>query len=162
MATPGSYPLDAKRVLEAINGAPPSHASGMLFETLTRIDPYLLEGILLHRTPIPQGVSARAIRDNLAELFGIRKADAAELLSTSPSRLSRSDLVDARILDRTYAITHTFARVAAALGAQDATRWLKTPNPALDNEAPIELLGTSYGEKRVDNLIEALLSGAIV
>jgi uncharacterized protein (DUF2384 family) len=52
--------------------------------------------------------------------------------------------------------------VAAVLGTKDAASWFKAPNPALDNEAPLGLLGTSYGEKRVENLIEGLLSGAIV
>lgn len=162
MATTAAHPLDAARVLEQIDGQAPSHSWNVLFETITRVDPYQLEGILLERTPIPIAANARIIRDNLAEILSIRKADAAQLLGVSQSRFSRSKQVDAHILDRTYAITHTFVRVAAVLGAKNASAWFKTPNPGLDGEAPLELLGTSYGEKRVDNLIEGLLNGAIV
>lgn len=162
MAITASHPLDGDSVLEQIDGQPPSHAWNVLFEAVAHVDPYQLEGILLGRTPIPIAANARTIRDNLAALLDVRKADAANLLGVSQSRFSRSDRVDAHILDRTYAITHTFVRVAAVLGPRDASDWFKTPNPALDGEAPLELLGTSYGEKRVDNLIEALLNGAIV
>jgi uncharacterized protein (DUF2384 family) len=160
MATTAPHRLDVEGVLEQIDGQPPSHAWNVLFEAITNIDPYQLEGILRGRIPIT--ASARAIRDNLADLLTIRKADAAGLLGVSQSRFSRSNRVDANMLDRTYAITHTFARVAAVLGPKNANVWFTTPNPALDGEAPLELLGTSYGEKRVDNLIEGLLGGAIV
>ena len=162
MTTTAPRPLDAQRVLEQIDGQPPSHAWNVLFETITLVDPYRLEGILLNHVPIPSAANARTIRDNLAELLAIRKADAAKLLGVSQSRFSRSNHVDAHILDRTYAITHTFARAAAVLGAKNAGNWFKAPNPGLDGEAPLELLGTSYGEKRVDNLIGGLLNGAIV
>lgn len=140
----------------------PSHASGVLFESITGVDPYELDGIFSGRAPVPEDVSARALRDNLSELLGISKAAAADLLDTSPSRLSRSDRTDIRMLDRAHAIARTFVTVAAVVGSTNAAGWLKMPNTALDHEAPLQLLGSSYGEKRVENLIEGLLGGAIV
>lgn len=157
-----THPRPPRDVLERLEGAAPSEAREAIFESITNVSADLLEGILLHRAPVPDAASARAIRDHLAELLDVRKADAAKLLATSQSSFSRSDRVDARLLDRAYAISHAFARVAAVLGATAAASWFKAPNPALDNEAPIGLLGTSYGEKRVDDLVEGLLHGAIV
>jgi hypothetical protein len=154
--------VSTRHVLAQIKDQPHSRASSLLFESITNVDPYELDSIFRHRTPVPEETSAREIRDHLAELFSVPKAAAADLLDTSQSRLSRSDRVDIRILDRTYAIIRTFVSVAAVLGTKDAASWFKAPNPALDNEAPLGLLGTSYGEKRVENLIEGLLSGAIV
>jgi hypothetical protein len=157
-----SLPISTQQALRQIEDQSHSRASSLLFESITNVDPYELDNIFRHRTPVPQETSARGIRDNLAELFSVPKAAAADLLDTSQSRLSRSDRVDTRILDRTYAIIRTFVSVAAVLGPKDAASWFKAPNAALDNETPLGLLGTSYGEKRVENLIEGLLGGAIV
>lgn len=153
---------DLDVIVKIMEEAPPGRAWNSLFQYITNLDPYLLEGIILQRVPVPDNVSAREIIENLVTFFEIRKSDAADLLGISPSRISRNDQVDPRILDRVYAIAHTFVHAAAVLGPEDAVRWFKTANPALDNEAPLALLGTSYGEKLVDNLITGLLHGAIV
>lgn len=148
-------------VLQQLNGMAPSHASGLLFESITGVDSYELDGIFSSQTAVPQDASARDLRDNLAELLEISKAAATDLLDTSPSRLSRSDRIDMRMLDRAHAIARTLVTVTAVVGPARAADWLKRPNPALDHEAPLHLLGSSYGEKRVENLIEGLLGGAI-
>lgn len=149
-------------VIQQLKNLPPSHASNMLFEAVTGVDSYGLDEVFASRTPVPQGVGARALRDNIAELLGIAKAAAATLLDTSPSRLSRSDRIDARMLDRAHAVARTYVTVAGVLGAANAASWLRMPNMALDSLAPVELLQSSYGVKRVENLIEGLLGGAIV
>lgn len=66
------------------------------------------------------------------------------------------------MLDRAQGVSQVFIEVAAVLGPKGAQGWLKTPNPGLDNAPPYKLLGTSYGENRVRNLITALLNGAVV
>ena len=154
--------LDVAGLLARIEGAPPSHGWTILFETITGVDIYRLEGILLNRSDVPTTASARTIVDNLARFLDVRVRDALDLLSTTSSRVSRNDRVDATMLDRAYAVAHTYARVAAVLGTTQARAWFKTPNPALDGDTPIALLGTRYGERRIENLIDALLNGAIV
>ena len=145
-----------------LNDMAPSHAAAALFESITGVDSHDLDGIFGSQAVMPQDVSARGLRDNLAELLGISKAAAADLLDTSPSRLSRSDRIDLRMLDRAHAVIRTFVTVAAVVGPHSAADWLKRPSVALDQRAPLQLLGSSYGEKRVENLIDGLLGGAIV
>lgn len=162
MTQAGAVDRKPSEVLQHLHDMTPSHASGVLFESITGVDSYELDGIFSSQAAVPQDASARELRDNLAELLGISKAAAAALLNTSPSRLSRSDRIDTRMLDRAHAIARTLVTVTAVVGPARAADWLKRPNAALDNEAPLQLLGSSYGEKRVENLIEGLLSGAIV
>ena len=133
-----------------------------LFESLTRVDPASLDRFLVHDEALPEQLSARGIRDRVAGFLGIRKGDADELLGTSSSRLSRNDRVDVDGLDRTYALTRVVERVAAVVGTERARLWLREPNPGLEGEIPLELLQTRYGGERVENLVEALLHGAVV
>lgn len=154
--------LDKLQVDAVLDSPSPTISGEDLFELITTLDVKQLQQVLLHQETVPKAVSARGIRDNLAGLFSVSKADAASLLGTSPSRLSRSDDVDARMLDRTYALADTYAVVAAVLGPSDAGRWFTTPNRGLDDHRPLHLLGSNFGTKRVNELIESLLSGSIV
>lgn len=133
-----------------------------LFESLTSVNPENLNRFLVHDEALPQGLSARLIRNRVADFLHIRKSDADELLGTSSSQLSRSDRVNPEILDRTYALARTFERVSAVIGPEHARYWLSEPNPGLEGEVPLELLQTRYGGERVENLVEALLNGAVV
>ncbi len=162
MAQAGTPFRKPSEVLRRMSGMAPSHAAAALFESITGVDSHDLDGIFSSQAVMPQDVSARGLRDNLAELLGISKAAAADLLDTSPSRLSRSNRIDIRMLDRAHAVIRTFVTVAAVVGPHSAADWLKRPSVALDQRAPLQLLGNSYGEKRVENLIEGLRGGAIV
>lgn len=151
-----------ERALDRSGGRSASRATNVLFHEITGVDPYQLPNILLRDASIPQSTSARATRDCLAGLLRVRKADASELLGSSDSRFSRNDTVDRDILDRTFAILDIFVPVAAALGAANAADWLNSPHAALDGQVPIRLLGTNYGRKLVNDLVDALLAGAYV
>ena len=99
---------------------------------------------------------------NLSALLGLRSKEVAAMLGVSESRVSRNDQVTLAILDRTEGVSDTFAYVAAVLGFTHARDWLKAPNVALEGVAPYTLLGTHYGQKKVENLIIALLNGAVI
>lgn len=99
---------------------------------------------------------------NLSTLLGLRSREVAALLGVSESRVSRNNQVTLVILDRTEGVSDTFADVAAVLGFTHARDRLKAPNAALEGAAPYMLLGTHYGQKKVKNLITALLNGAVI
>lgn len=154
--------LDIEKLLSEIRRMPVGASKRKIFGDITWLDYYDLDDIWLGRKDVPEETSASALLTNLSLLLDIRKRDAASILGVSESRISRNDRVDIPMLDRAQGVSEVFAHVAAVLGPEGAQVWFKTPNPALDNEPPYKLLGTSYGERRVANLITALLNGAVV
>lgn len=154
--------FDTEQLFGEIQAAPVSASKRKIFGSVTWLDYHVLDDIWLGRKPVPEEASAGALLSNLALLLDIRKRDAASILGVSESRVSRNDRVDVPMLDRAQGVSEVFARVTAALGPEGAQVWFKAPNPALEGEPPYKLLGTSYGERRVENLITALLSGAVV
>lgn len=138
------------------------HAANIVFEEFTGVDPYDLPGILIRGGPVESNVGAKRLRGRLAELLHARLAEAGALLGASESRFSRNDNVDREMLDRTHAILDTYMRVAATLGPEHAAKWFNTPHPALDDQAPMQLLKTNYGRKLVDDLVSALHAGSYV
>ncbi|CAN5895153.1 hypothetical protein BH24DEI2_BH24DEI2_12840 [soil metagenome] len=149
-------------LFEALEPLAPGVARRRVFEALSGVDYLDLDAIWLGHKDIPQNASASALLRNLALLLGLRKKDAATVLNVSESRISRNDRLDIPMLDRAQGVAEVFAEVAAVLGPQGAQHWLETPNPALQGTPPYQLLGTTYGERRVRNLVTALLNGAVV
>ena len=76
-------------------------------------------------------------------------------------RTRRGKQVDLNMLDRVEGMSDAFARVTAVLSPEGAQTWFREPNPALSGAAPYTLMSTQYGQKKIDNLIAALLNGAI-
>ncbi|WP_216328066.1 antitoxin Xre/MbcA/ParS toxin-binding domain-containing protein [Deinococcus aestuarii] len=111
---------------------------------------------------IPAGVSVGRVADRLAEVFGVRKAEAARLLGVSESTVSRRTKPSPDVLDRTLAASEVFANVAAVLGPDGARTWFRTPSPAFDDHTPLDLLRTRTGERQVENVVESLLNGAFL
>ncbi len=154
--------LDTAALFKELADASPRAACSKIFEAVTHIDPYDLEEIMLKRKPVPAEVSARGIMRNLAKLLDLRVGEVAAILDVSESRVSRNHSVSIRVLDRTYGISEVFAQVSAVLGPSHARAWFKEPNLAFDGELPYKLVSTRYGEKKVENLVTALLNGAVV
>ncbi len=62
--------------------------------------------------------------------------------------------------DRLYRVAHVASTAAGALGSIEAARaWLTRPNTALGGEAPIALLDTEIGERRVEDVLLRLRHG---
>lgn len=148
------------RALEESGPYSAGRATSTVFHDITGVDPYTLPDILIHDGPVESKVGAKHVRDRLAELLQIRRADAGAMLGASESRFSRNDNLDKEILDRTHAILETYVHVAAALGPKGASEWFNRPHPALGNELPTTLLKTTYGRKLVDDLVSAALAGS--
>lgn len=109
-----------------------------------------------------EGVSVGDVAQRLAEVFGVRKADAARLLGVSESTVSRQSRPSVDVLDRTLTASEVFASVAAVLGPDGARIWFRTPSAVLGGHAPLDLLCTRTGEKQVQGVVEALLNGAFL
>jgi uncharacterized protein (DUF2384 family) len=107
-----------------------------------------------------QDVSVKQMADRLSAVFGVRKKQAAILMGVSESALSRNTDVSADMLDRTLQASEVFADVVSVLGSAEARKWFGTPNPALENQVPVQLLSSRVGEKKVQQVIGALLDGA--
>lgn len=136
--------------------------TNQVFQDFTGIDSYDLPGLLLRGEEVSELTGAKHLRDQLATLLDCRRVDAGTLLGASESRFSRNDNLDRDVLDRAHAIIDTYVHVAAAIGPPNATRWFKTPHPALDDQPPSRLLKTQYGRNLVNDLVEALLAGTYV
>ncbi len=136
--------------------------TNQVFHDFTGIDSYDLPDLLLSGKEIPKLRGAKQLRDQLATLLDCRRADAGALLGASESRFSRNDYLDREMLDRAHAIIDTYVHVAAAIHTPNATRWFNAPHPALDNQAPNQLLRTQYGRNLVNDLVSALLAGIYV
>ena len=146
----------------ALSAGRPNVVKRKTFEALTGLDYYKLDTIWLKQGEMPEHLSARTMMTNLGALLDLRSKEVVSLLGVSESRISRNDRVSLVMLDRAEGISDTFARVAAVLGFEHARDWFKSPNPALEGAAPYTLLSTHYGQKKVDNLLTALLNGAVV
>lgn len=114
------------------------------------------------RTPAesPVEVTVKRLADRLAEVFGLQKAQAAAMMGVSESTVSRHTRPSTDVLDRTLLASQVFADVSDVLGSKNAQRWFSAPNAALDNRTPLQLLSSRLGEKKVQQVIGALLDGA--
>lgn len=140
----------------------PARARDELFRHLTGVGADEARALLLGPGSSEEraAATARGVADRLAELLGLRKRDAARLMGVSESTISRRAGVGLDVLDRMLALSGVFADVAAVLGPEGARDWLTAPNAALDGGAPYQLMSTRAGERRVTDVIEALLNGA--
>lgn len=155
-------PLDANKLFQTLSTHKPSAAKREIFKALTGLDYYELDAIWLRQLGVPEHLSARGIMTNLGALLGLRSKEVAAMLGVSESRVSRNDRVTLTILDRAEGISDLFASAYAVLGFAHARDWFSAPNPALEGAAPYTLLSSHYGQKKVENLVAALLNGAVV
>ena len=103
----------------------------------------------------------------IRRVFGVSQAEIAQMLGTTPRTVSRW---------RTTSAAHVRPRPAAArslrdlarlrwlletdLGAERSASWLRTPNPALRGQAPLDALFAGEAE-RVLGLVTVLGEGGL-
>ena len=162
ITTPQTTLIDTDTFFPSLSADKPSVVKRKTFEAVTGLDYYALDTIWFKQDGVPEHLSARTMMTNLSTLLDLRSKEVASLLGVSESRISRNDQVTLSMLDRAEGISDTFAKVAAVLGFEHTRDWFKTSNPALEGAVPYTLLSTHYGQKKVDNLITALLNGAVV
>lgn len=154
--------LKTARVFAGLTGRTPRQARHLLFEQVTGLDSYGLDALLIGGSPVPPDASGRMIALNLGSLLGVQLRRVLPVLGVSESTLSRQPQPSRLMIDRAYSVVRVFAQVAQVLTPDGARHWLVTPNPALEGEAPFDLLSTRYGEEKVQNMLLALLNGAVL
>lgn len=154
--------FNVTEVLERSLTGNPRQDRHFLFEHVTELDDYALDDVLIYSHKIPDSVSSRKIVQNIAALLDVHLKDLISVFEISESTLSRQSVPSKNMIDRAYSLIGIFTRVAQVLSPQGARHWMTTPNPALDGARPYALLSTRYGEQKVENLIQALLNGAVL
>jgi putative toxin-antitoxin system antitoxin component (TIGR02293 family) len=113
-----------------------------------------------------QGISSRAI-EPLSDLFGVGKGDFAAYLdldrTTALRRANKDQALPMhaaegvlRLLELEAMATDTFETDDAAHG------WLRRPHAMLEGECPLEAAKTSFGTRRVKDMLVAIKYGGVV
>ena len=112
---------------------------------------------------IRTGINASVV-DDMVRYFDVSKGEIFDILLTPPSTAHRlikekrpldpaaSERV-VRVADITRTAEETFG------GREAAARWLKTPNLALENAAPLSMLDTEPGAGEVRRILSAINYG---
>jgi putative toxin-antitoxin system antitoxin component (TIGR02293 family) len=96
--------------------------------------------------------------DTLAEELSVQRASVAKLLGISDRTLSRRVGSNGRLTatesDRVVRLARVLALAKETLGEMDrASRWLQTPNRALEGDKPIDRLDTDIGVRSVEQVL---------
>ena len=113
-----------------------------------------------------QGISSRAI-EPLSDLFGVGKGDFAAYLdldrTTALRRANKDQALPVhaaegvlRLLELEAVATDTFESDDAAHG------WLRRQHPMLEGECPLAAAKTSFGTRRVKDMLIAIKYGGVV
>lgn len=160
-------PLDDTEIklLEALSSAKGPERRAHLFKYVAGVDIIQAEAMILNSSLTNQSApllstTLNDLATRLANVLKLRKSDAAGLIGVSTSAISRKTPPSTDVLDRMLSVSAVFADVTEVLGAEGAQKWFNTPNRALGDQAPVTLLNSRVGEKRVQQVIGALLDGA--
>ncbi len=94
----------------------------------------------------------------LAESLSIERKTLAKVVGISDRTLSRRlanhSRLSAEESDRTMRVARVFAKAVDTFGTEEeASRWLQSPNLALGDEVPLNLLDTDAGSKSVEAIL---------
>ena len=103
------------------------------------------------------GISVDSL-DTLAQELSIQRLAVAKLLGISERTLTRRATSGGRLTavesDRVVRLARVLALARETLGAlEKASRWLQTPNRALDGDKPIDRLDTDIGVRSVEQVL---------
>lgn len=139
-----------------------SRGTDWLVERVCGVPARDLERVMFGLEPVPESASARVAVAHVAVLLGTTRGTSARTLGVSSYRLGKNAVVSLQVLDRVVALCCHWYLVHRVIGAEGAGSWFQNGNPGLEMARLITLLATGYGQKAVDNLIEALLYGDVV
>jgi putative toxin-antitoxin system antitoxin component (TIGR02293 family) len=109
------------------------------------------------------GLPAEAL-DAVATRFGISGSEIPRILRLPPRTLARrkkTGVLSAEESDRLVRFARIGGLAEEVLGSSaSAGRWLREPNPALGNTAPIRWLDTDIGVKEIEQLLIRIAHGA--
>jgi putative toxin-antitoxin system antitoxin component (TIGR02293 family) len=103
------------------------------------------------------GLSVESL-DMLAQELSIQRVSVGKLLGISERTLSRRATSKGRLTaaesDRVVRLARVLALAKETLGDMDrASRWLQTPNRALEGDKPIDRLDTDIGVRSVEQVL---------
>lgn len=107
---------------------------------------------------VPISIALKPTAENLGELMGLKKATVNQLMGFSPSRKSRTEILDLEAVDRIFTVLEIRRRVEHFLGP-DTDTWLQKPNKHLEHKTPLELIETRVGTQSLMNYLNAVESG---
>jgi putative toxin-antitoxin system antitoxin component (TIGR02293 family) len=98
--------------------------------------------------------------------LGFNQGDMADILEVDPSTLSRwkkRDMPVGKLRSRILIdMDHIIAKGVRIFGSEEAfQRWVQTPNYALGDQTPLEILKSTDGISLLENTLEALSWGNI-
>lgn len=108
---------------------------------------------LLTREGLPVGTLTL-----LAKELSVERKTVARVVGISERTLSRRianhTKLSAEESDRTVRLARVFAQATDTLGnSEKASSWLQTPNMVLEGQAPLDLLDTDTGVRRVETVL---------
>ena len=125
-------------------------------------DPFIAWDLPKASARISSGLASEIILI-IQERLGVSNKDLSELLLISPRTLDRrkkEDILPADESERTFRIARLTDLASDVLGSMDkASTWFKTPNFALGNKKPIELIKTEPGARLVERTLNQIRHG---
>ena len=113
-----------------------------------------------------QGISSRAI-EPLSDLFGVGKGDFAAYLdldrTTALRRANKDQALPMHAAEGVLRLLELEAMATDTFESDDAAHgWLRRPHPMLEGECPLEAAKTSFGTRRVKDMLVAIKYGGVV
>ncbi len=113
-----------------------------------------------------QGISSRAI-EPLSDLFGVGKGDFAAYLdldrTTALRRANKDQALPMHAAEGVLRLLELEAMATDTFECDDAAHgWLRRPHPMLEGECPLEAAKTSFGTRRVKDMLVAIKYGGVV
>ncbi len=113
-----------------------------------------------------QGISSRAI-EPLSDLFGVGKGDFAAYLdldrTTALRRANKDQALPMHAAEGVLRLLELEAMATDTFESDDAAHgWLRRKHPMLEGECPLEAAKTSFGTRRVKDILVAIKYGGVV
>jgi putative toxin-antitoxin system antitoxin component (TIGR02293 family) len=113
-----------------------------------------------------QGISSRAI-EPLSDLFGVGKGDFAAYLdldrTTALRRANKDQALPMHAAEGVLRLLELEAMATDTFESDDAAHgWLRRAHPMLEGECPLEAAKTSFGTRRVKDMLVAIKYGGVV
>ncbi len=113
-----------------------------------------------------QGISSRAI-EPLSDLFGVGKGDFAAYLdldrTTALRRANKDQALPMHAAEGVLRLLELEAMATDTFESDDAAHgWLRRQHPMLEGECPLEAAKTSFGTRRVKDMLVAIKYGGVV
>ena len=101
----------------------------------------------------------------LIDKFGLAREEAAAALhlpQRTIARRKKEQKLQADESDRLLRLARVGAQAAATLGSEEkAVRWLRRPNRALGNRAPLDLVDSDIGTRQIEEVLGRIDHGNI-